>query len=177
MSIQIDPCKACDIKLAGTEYTINEAAQCCYGVASAFNGVISSSHMAGTPEGALCAKYVEDKAAMRGKNKCNFKMPNPPLFQQSQHFLPGLLESGMNMKDAVKTCMCKCNRTAYPEKCKDNCTLESLAVVESQPFKEPPSNVKSSKKSSEGFYIGFYIGAIIISILMAFLITNLLRKK
>lgn len=163
---KINPCKACEKKLSGGRCNVNTMNDCCYGTLAAFSGAISSTSI-NNSEAAdnckACVQKVMDGMGVFGRSECDLKLSSPPLWLQSPHYVPSLLNDGMDPENALKECVKLCNDTKYPNECKLNCQTDYDAV-EIPVIENFTTITKSKDHKNDIFFI------IVITILIALLI-------
>lgn len=179
--LSLNPCKACLDKFNSGDCDINNINQCCYDTLAAFNGSSSVNEIRNSPEAQNCIQCVTNSMKSVGRDRCDFQLSPPPIWNNVQHYFPNLLQELKNVKIAHKMCLSKCEKTPYPNQCKQNCDTDANAVEAFSPPTPRPSqnNVKSNptyNEISKSNPVPFYIGLIVISILLAFVIFMFVRS-
>ena len=127
---KINPCKACEKKLQGKNCNVNTMNDCCYATLAAFSGATSSNAINNSEAANNCKECVQkvmDGMGVFGRTPCDLKLSAPPLWQQSPHYFPPLLDDN-TPEEARSMCMRMCGETAYPIMCKENCQTDYDAL-------------------------------------------------
>ena len=127
-NFQLNPCDAC-IKAYGID-DINNINQCCSDTYAAFAGVSSINNVRNLESFKNCEQCVQNSIKALGRDKCNFRITSYPVWTQSPHYFPNLFQETNNVETARNKCLEMCNQSSYPNECKKNCIIDSMAVVE-----------------------------------------------
>lgn len=173
----INPCKSClDKYNEGNYYDINNINDCCYNTLYAFKNTNNINEIINSPEAQNCNKCVTDYMQYIGRDKCNFKLEPPPIWNNTSHYFPKLLHQENDIKKAHTICISECDKTFYPNQCKQNCDTDANSVENFNSYL-PKNNIKSNsdiqKINQVPFYIGFVLLSIIFSIIIIFFIRSL----
>jgi len=142
---KINPCKACEKKLNGTTCNVNTMNDCCYSTLAAFSGATSSNSIVNDEAANNCKECVQkvmDGMGVFGRSPCDLKLSAPPLWQQSPHYVPNLLNSGKTPEEARDLCMRMCQNAQYISECQSNCKTDYNAI------EQPPKTVSDGKNSN-----------------------------
>lgn len=136
MKYELNPCEACFAKYQNEGLNINDLNNCCYETAAAFKGVNSLDGLRGTDAMKSAQECIRMKLKTMGpfpggRDYCTKGISPPPIFNQTPHFLPSLLDTAANLQDAQNKCFLACENsgTPYPEQCKENCITDAMAVI------------------------------------------------
>jgi hypothetical protein len=146
MKYKVNPVKATCQNLGYGDgiQTVNDT---CFGVCAAFSKTLDTYEM--DPQCVKsCEKLVEEKRIQTyGVGSCDHQAPYRPVFWgQTPHFMPTLLDKGMDLVSAKKKCYSMCAKV--PElmnECLLNCKIDSDAVEIQNP--EVEKNTKSKLES------------------------------
>ena len=140
----INPCKAALEKykdaLDKGHLSVNGINNTCYDVCGAFSGVGDSWQI---PDDCAknCMECVSNIKASMCRNDCDYKAPRrPPIFNQTPHYFPNLLEQTKDPAQALHKCMKLCEKTSYPGECKETCRVDMSAVQ----MKHTPQRTKET---------------------------------
>jgi hypothetical protein len=151
---KINPCKACEKKLQRTRCNVNTMNDCCYATLAAFSGATSSNAINNDESANNCKECVQkvmNGMGVFGRTPCDLKLSAPPLWQQSPHYLPSLLNDGKTPDEARNMCMFMCKETQYPNMCMENCqtdydALELIPIQKRKQNIEKFNEISSEKK-------------------------------
>ena len=127
-NFQLNPCDAC-IKAYGID-DINNINQCCSDTYAAFAGVSSINNVRNLESFKNCEECIQKSIKALGRTKCDFRLTSYPVWTQAPHYFPNLFQETNNVEQAKNQCLQMCNKSAYPNECKKNCTIDSMAVVQ-----------------------------------------------
>ena len=127
-NFQLNPCDAC-IKAYGID-DINNINQCCSDTYAAFAGVSSINNVRNLESFKNCEECLQKSIKALGRTKCDFRLTSSPVWTQSPHYFPNLFQEINNVEKAKNECLKMCNKSAYPNECKKNCTIDSMAVIQ-----------------------------------------------
>ena len=127
-NFQLNPCDAC-IKAYGID-DINNINQCCSDTYAAFAGVSSINNVRNLESFKNCEECIQKSIKALGRTKCDFRLTSYPVWTQAPHYFPNLFQETNNVEQAKNKCLQMCNKSAYPNECKKNCTIDSMAVVQ-----------------------------------------------
>lgn len=158
---KINPCRACEKKLQGTSCNVNTMNDCCYSTLAAFTGATSSNAINNDEAANNCKECVQkvmDGMGVFGRTPCDLKLSAPPLWQQSPHYVPSLLNDGKTPEEARCECIRICRETKYPRECQANCqtdfdAIEARAARKSEKYETTVVNINKNKVSKAPFII------------------------
>jgi len=127
-NFQLNPCDAC-IKAYGID-DINNINQCCSDTYTAFAGVSSINNVRNLESFKNCEDCIQKSIKALGRTKCDFRLTSYPVWNQAPHYFPNLFQETNNVEQAKNKCLQMCNKSTYPNECKKNCTIDSMAVVQ-----------------------------------------------
>ena len=175
----INPCKSCLDKYNKGYCDINNINQCCYDTLAAFKNTNNINEIRNSPEAKNCIQCITDYMKSIGRDKSNFQLDPPPIWNNVPHYFPNLLYQQGDIKKAHNMCITECNKNIYPNQCKENCNTDANAV---ETFSHIPkkNNIKFNsdvaKTNPIPFYIGFVLFAIIFSIIIILFFKSLYMK-
>jgi len=184
----INPVKAAAKAYQKGDCGIHALNSACYGVCADFQDVI-------TPWGVSmkcqdqCEDFLEElRWQYYDSGYCGHERPDPPaIWKQVPALFPALYDKNRNIRQSLAMCKKECEKTPYPESCKEKCDLDSYAVEET---KEQHTNKegyrsrhhssidfkKAEKKNPILFWIGFLI-AVLIMVLFIYIVGTALVGK
>lgn len=176
-NFEINPCKACTEKFKNGDCGINDINNCCYDTLTAFSGSSSVDSVRRTKQAKNCVQCVLNNMKTLGpfgRTFCDFKLAPPPIWSQVPHYVPELLNQGYTKEEAMQKCLQYCDKTTYPNDCKDNCYTDAAAVEEYQyvPKIELPSYSAAPPENKDKKPILLFVIAGIIILLSLILITK-----
>ena len=127
-NFQLNPCDAC-IKAYGID-DINNINQCCSDTYAAFAGVSSINNVRNLESFKNCEECIQKSIKALGRTKCDFRLTSYPVWTQAPHYFPNLFQETNDVEQAKNKCLQMCNKSAYPNECKKNCTIDSMAVIQ-----------------------------------------------
>ncbi len=137
MSFDINPCKACLEKYERGVCDINSVNSCVAETAAAFAGIPSSNFTRNTAAGTNWSTCMDNMKASLGRTPCDFRLSIAPVWVQSPHYFPELLNNLKNTDVALEKCMVECSKNSNTEaSCRENCLTDFAAVVPVVPSKE-----------------------------------------
>lgn len=172
---RINPCRACEKKLGKTYCNVNTMNDCCYGTLAAFSGVTSSNAIVNDASAENCKKCVQkvmDNMGVFGRSQCDLKLSAPPLWIQSPHYLPSLLNGGMEPKKARDECMKMCETTKYAGECQENCQTDYDAIETIASLNKVVENFEQNEKT-----IGINYALIFVLSLVIIMTILLVKRK
>lgn len=176
----IDPCSACLKKYDAKD--INNINHCCYNTLAAFANSSSINDFINYPDAKVCYKCVERSKEAMGRNRCEFRLPAYPVFVQSPHYFPDLLQQTADPEKSREICLDKCEVSNYKNECVENCKIDYFAVKpinrnrETQKDKENKEineienfEIKKEKKEKKcennfTFYLSYFLFSLIFII-------------
>jgi hypothetical protein len=126
---------------------------CCYATLAAFSGATSSNAINNDESANNCKECVQkvmNEMGVFGRTPCDLKLSAPPLWLQSPHYVPSLLNDGKTPDEARNTCMFMCKETRYPNACMENCQTDydALELTIVQKNKEGQREQKSNENNN-----------------------------
>ena len=132
MNYKINPCIACHKKYADTELNINDLNNCFSETVSAFTQYPTNNIVYNDLEtNELWNTCMQGKMKQLGRDPCNFQLQPAPVFVQTPHYLPQLLQTNPTLtKDQLlKACKDKCSGMNKLD-CQLACKTDHDALVE-----------------------------------------------
>lgn len=175
---KINPCRACEKKLSGSKCNVNTMNDCCYGTLAAFSGATSSNAI-NNDEAAnnckACVQKVMNGMGVFGRTPCDLKLSAPPIWLQSPHYVPTLLNEGKTPDEARCECMRLCRETKYPQDCQLNCQTDYDAIEQL----ETPSTMSTllSIPESDSDHKRFNLILLIVGLFLLLVIFVFALKK
>ena len=186
----INPCDACintyDIK------DINNINQCCSNTYSAFAKVSSINNVKDLESFKNCEQCIQKSIESLGRDKCDFRLTSYPVWTQSPHYFPTLYNETNNVEIAKNKCLEMCDKSGYPNECKQNCIIDSRAIVTKENFlKDPVSTTtytpinspkpynkhhNEKKINKLQFFLSFTLGSVIFSIIIVLFLKIMIKK-
>lgn len=126
MGFQINPCKSVQKELENKKLDINTIKDICYGVCNAYDN----------PEG--CAQQCKDLLSIKkremGRDDSNYRLPQPPSWNQIPRNFPNLLLKTEDPEIAYKQCCIMAKQSKYPNSARDACKLDYNAVIQDKEY-------------------------------------------
>lgn len=195
----INPCKAAEtqLNLQSIKGGINQLNDRCYGTCKVFN--LQGDEFAKCS--GQCNAFARQlrKKCLFGATDCYRTHPVPPVtWHDGDHFFPKLFSKYKNIDKARQLCFNKCSTSSQPNSCRDNCIIDSSAVVinNSKPspvnrptptkplekYEKPNRNNTStfqdySDSNPTSFYIAFGLISIISILFIYFMLKVIIVKK
>jgi uncharacterized membrane protein YgcG len=143
----INPVRAVCKKYSGLDQGFQGINDTCYGVCSAFYGNDVYSCDSCNRD---CKDFIERRKYQKfGYGSCDQPLPfKPVIWEQTPHYLPMLLERGMEIDEAVDKCKEMCKKNSLRRECMENCIVDSYAVEENYSEKNTEGNIRSRAVST-----------------------------
>jgi hypothetical protein len=176
MSFTLNPCKACKEKYKNEKLDINTLNNCVTETATAFAGIPSTNFLQDTNAETNWRECMNDFMKTIGRSECDLHLDMAPVFVQSPHFFPELLEDTQDPKKALSICINKCEKMNHnTQQCIENCITDRLAV---QSFskkissKEDFTNISNESKNKI-----LYILYVLIFFIICVIIYAIVKKQ
>lgn len=181
LKYKINPVKATCAKVA-TEpgsgiQTMNDT---CFGICAAFSGTNDIYNM--DPECTKsCVDLIEQKRIEKyGVGWCDHHAPyRPVVWDSPPHFIPGLLRSGLNPKQALQKCrqMCVERVPMLTSECQERCEVDFMAIEQELPKEtrvqvSKPREHSKKKKDRTLYWVVLSITLLLLIIGVALLIKS-----
>lgn len=128
--LSINPCKAC-LDAYGYDANINTLNDCVVETASAYAGIPNNSVLSTGDMHTNWEECMSRTIEGCGRNKCDLRLSMAPVFNNGAHFFPELMVKLKDKKKALQQCVMMCStQSNKPETCKQNCTIDSMALEE-----------------------------------------------
>ena len=146
-NFKLNASKAVEQFLAETECNdvsnINTMSNLCYSISSSYGKTFGEDVKKKLES--QCVEMISEKKHKMGLTDCYMKRPNPPpIWNQTSHFFPDLLQKLKDPKKAYEQCCLEAQKSKYPNESLDKCKLDYLSI-----------DSKDSKDSKEN-YLGNY---------------------
>lgn len=177
MKVELNPCQACLNKVTKDRWNVNIVNQCCYETLAAFRGSSSVNAIRNSSEAQNCARCVKDSILKSGKNLCDLRVSPPPIWSQTPHYFPGMLQELKDVNRAKESCYKKCETTPYPNQCKINCRTDAAAVVSinNEGPKEFAAAVSSTQKEINDY--GITVGLLaVLGIIVTVILFGIIKS-
>jgi hypothetical protein len=153
MNYKINPCIACHKKYADTEININDLNNCFSETVSAFTQYPTNNIVYNDQEtNELWNTCMQGKMKQLGRAPCNFQLQPAPVFVQTPHYLPQLLQANpaATKDQLLKACKDKCSGMNKLD-CQLSCQTDYDALIElpkpkPQPKPQPRPHPRPSPK-------------------------------
>lgn len=143
--MNVNPCKAtlakCSDPLSGNMVCeINEMNDKCYEVCDAFKKYVDPKDCQ-----KMCSDMLSEQKHILGKDDCNARCPyKPPIWFQTPHYFPDLLDKTKNINEAFSECKTQCAQNPKNKlECWANCELDMLAVSPNKKQKQQQKYIKT----------------------------------
>lgn len=132
MSYNVNPCKACHLKLKkdGWRPSVNAINDCCSETLGAFMGNASINSYRNSPDAQNCTLCVRNAIYDEGRTPCDLRLTMSPTWIQAPHFFPQLLAQYNDPFKAKQQCIVDCAQSKYPNECVINCKTDFSAIIE-----------------------------------------------
>ena len=154
MNYNINPCGICQHNYKPPEYKVDKVNSCIAETTAAFLGYPSNDIIDGkyyTNVKDCIQNTVNSRVEKIHRNKLNPQIS--PVFVQSPHHFPKLLDKTKNINKSLDMCNLECDKNKYlPNECKLNCYIDANSVFEvKEKFDDSrENNIKTSKDLTGG---------------------------
>lgn len=129
MSFTLNPCKACWEKYNRGECNINNINSCVTETAAAFSHIPSNNFIRGTTANENWSNCMEKMMKVQGRRPCDFQLDMSPVWNQTPHYFPGILEETKDIEKSQHYCIQRCSKLRHNKKtCIQNCIVDKAAV-------------------------------------------------
>ena len=107
---------------------INTINTTCYSISNAYGSVFGTLMLNDLNN--QSQKIIETKKKLMGHTNCDLKRPSkPPIWLQTPHYFPRLLQECNNAELAYKKCIQLSRTTTYPNEALTNCALDFSVIT------------------------------------------------
>lgn len=140
----------------------------CFETLGAFENASSLNQIRNLPQSSNCNICVENAKAVIGKDDCDLRLTDAPIFNQTPHYFPNILRYTQDPEKSKDMCFTWCNDCKNcKNECKDNCRTD-YNTVEKFKQKDPIRNsvIDYSKTNPVSFYTALALGLIFFAIIL-----------